>query len=117
LVKTIGIYGVAWGTSLTMSLVHLVFWPRYVQKILGVPVRVYIWDGWIKICLYSIPFAIASALVEKHWFAKSLPIYFLQILTILPIYAICVGLFFRDETLNLLRRWQASRLDRAQTAI
>ena len=83
---------------------------------MGVPARKYVWDGWIKITLYSIPFAIATALVEKHWFAKSLPLFLLQILAVLPVYAICVGLFFRDETLNMLRRWQASKLDRPQTA-
>lgn len=116
LVKTIGIYGVAWGTSLTMSFVHLIFWPRYVHKIMGVPALKYVWDGWIKITLYSIPFAIATAFVEKHWFARSLPVFLLQILAVLPVYAICVGIFFRDETLNILRKWQASKLDRPQTA-
>ena len=32
LVKTIGIYGVAWGTSIAMAFVHLIFWPNMCIK-------------------------------------------------------------------------------------
>ena len=117
LVKTIGIYGVAWGTAISMALIHLIFWPRYVQKILGVSVKKYLWNGWIVLTLCSIPFAIASALVDRYWPAKSLPIFALQILAILPVYVISVGLFFRNEALNILRRWQASRLERSEAAL
>lgn len=45
LVKTIGIYGVAWGTSIAMAFIHLAFWPRYVRKVLDVPVRRYLGRG------------------------------------------------------------------------
>jgi O-antigen/teichoic acid export membrane protein len=117
LVKTIGIYGVAWGTSITMSIVHLIFWPRYVQKTLGVPVRTYIWDGWVKITLLSIPFAIATVFVEKHWLARSLPVFALQVLTTLPVYIVFAGMFFRNDALNLLRRWRMSRVGNAQTIL
>jgi O-antigen/teichoic acid export membrane protein len=117
LVKTIGIYGVAWGTSITMSVVHLIFWPRYVQKTLGVPVRKYIWEGWVKITLFSIPFAIVTVFVEKHWAARSLPVFALQVLSALPVYLLCAAAFFRKDALNLLRRWRLSRVERAQTIL
>jgi O-antigen/teichoic acid export membrane protein len=117
LVKTIGIYGVAWGTSATMAVVHLVFWPRYVQKQLGVPARRYVWDGWLKVTVCSIPFAVACAVVERHWRAQSLLIFFLQVFATLPIYVICVAAIFRSEMQSLLRRWQASRAQRPQAAI
>ena len=35
LVKTIGLYGVAWGTSISMAIIHLIFWRRFVRKDLG----------------------------------------------------------------------------------
>jgi hypothetical protein len=100
-----------------MSIVHLIFWPRYVQKTLGVPVRTYIWDGWVKITLLSIPFAIATVFVEKHWLARSLPVFALQVLTTLPVYIVFAGMFFRNDALNLLRRWRMSRVGNAQTIL
>ena len=39
LVKTVGLYGVAWGTSLSQALIHLIFWPRFVRREFGVPVQ------------------------------------------------------------------------------
>jgi O-antigen/teichoic acid export membrane protein len=117
LVKTIGIYGVAWGTSVTMALVHLIFWPRYVEKQLGVPVRKYVWDGWLKVTVCSIPFAVACAVVERHWRAQSLLIFFLQVFATLPVYVICVAAIFRSEMQSLLRRWQASKAQRPHAAI
>lgn len=113
LVKTIGIYGVAWGTSIAMAFVHLSFWPRYVRKVLGVPARRFLWEGWIKITLCSIPYALACAITDRRWHAGNLAIFFAQIIAILPIYAICVFAMFRGEIKNLLRKWQASRLVRA----
>jgi O-antigen/teichoic acid export membrane protein len=115
LVKTIGIYGVAWGTSITMSVIHLIFWPRFVQKTLGVPIRKYVWDGWVTITLFALPFAIATAWVEKHWPAKSLSVFFLQVLSVLPVYVLSSAAFFRKDALHFLRRWRTSRLERAQT--
>jgi O-antigen/teichoic acid export membrane protein len=117
LAKTIGIYGVAWGTSATMAIVHLVFWPRYVQKQLGIPVQKYVWTGWIKITLCSIPFAAVCVVVERYWHVQSMLIFFLQVFATLPIYIICVASVFRSETLNLLHRWQAYRMQRSQPAL
>jgi O-antigen/teichoic acid export membrane protein len=117
LVKTIGIYGVAWGTSFSMALVHLIFWPRYVQKTLGVPVRIYVWDGWIKLVICSIPFALASLAVDKYWHVRSLLPFFLQVLATLSIYFACVLSIFRREALEIFRRWQASRATTTQATL
>jgi len=113
LVKTIGIYGVAWGTSISMALCHLVFWPPYVRKVLHIPVKRYLWEGWLKITLCSIPYAIACAATDRYWHASNLIEFFLQITVILPVYAICVVAVFRDEARTLFQKWQASRLVRA----
>ncbi len=110
LVKTIGIYGVAWGTSIAMAFVHLSFWPRYVRKVLHIPIRKFLWEGWAKISLCSIPYGIACAITDKKWHAGNLVLFFLQIAAILPIYVICVLVVFRSDARNLFRNWQASRL-------
>jgi O-antigen/teichoic acid export membrane protein len=110
LVKTIGLYGVAWGTSIAMTFVHLFFWPRYVQKVLGVPVRTFLWEGWMKITLCSIPYAIVCAIADRYWHASNVAVFFAQIIVTLPIYAVCVIAVFRSEVRSLFLKWQASRL-------
>ncbi len=112
LVKTIGIYGVAWGTSIAIAFVHLSFWPRYVRKVLGIPAMKFLWEGWIKITLCSIPYAFACALTDRRWHARNIAEFFAQIIFILPIYAICVLAMFRGEAMGLLRKWQTSKLVR-----
>lgn len=113
LAKTIGVYGVAWGTSIAMAFVHIAFWPRYVRKVLNVPSRRYVWEGWTKITLCAIPYAAACAVSDKYWHASNLAVFFAQILATLPVYAICVIVVFRSEARSLFTKWQASRLVRA----
>jgi O-antigen/teichoic acid export membrane protein len=110
LVKTIGLYGVAWGTSISMSIIHFIFWPRYVRRELGVPVRTYLWEGWIKVTLCAIPFAIISVLVDRYLHVRSLAGFFAQVLFTLPVYFIGVMTIFHKPVLNAFRRWQASRV-------
>jgi O-antigen/teichoic acid export membrane protein len=112
LVKTIGVYGVAWGTSLSMTFVHLAFWPRYVYKVLGLSPRTYIWEGWAKVSLCSLPFAVVCYLADRCWHPTNLAAFFAQILVTLPVYAICVLIRFRSEARSLFLKWQASRLVR-----
>ena len=110
LVKTVGIYGVAWGTAIAITIVHLLFWPRYVRKVLDVPIRTFLWEGWAKITLCSLPFAAVCALADKHWQANSLAVFFLQIVVTLPVYALCVMIMFRGEVRDLFLRLNASKL-------
>ncbi len=109
LVKTIGIYGVAWGTSISQAIIHLIFWPRYVKKELGVPIRRYLWEGWTKITLCSIPFGVACVVADRYWYAGSMVVYFTQILALLPVYALTVMAVFHEEVGNLFQQWRASR--------
>lgn len=115
LVKTIGIYGVAWGTSIAMVFVHLAFWPRYIRKVLNVSMRRFIWEGWTKITLCAIPYAVVCAVADRYWHAGSLIEFFGQILVTLPVYVVCVLAVFRSETLTVFRKWQESRRMQAQT--
>ena len=105
LAKTVGLYGVAWGTALSMAFTHLAFWPFYNRDVLQIPIRTYLWDGWGKITLCSLPFGLASLLAERYWHASTLPVFFGQILATLPIYAICVLAMYHKEA----RAWLARR--------
>jgi O-antigen/teichoic acid export membrane protein len=114
LVKTMGLYGVAWGTSLSQMGIHLIFWPHYVKKHLGVPVRQYLWQGWVRISLCSIPFAIACALADRYWHPTSIVTFFSQVFATLPVYALSILIFFRKETVSLFQHWKVSRQARSQ---
>ena len=116
LVKTIGIYGVAWGTSIAMALIHLFFWPAYVRKVLDIPMRTYVWEGWTKITLCSIPFAIACAMADRYWHPLSMVTFFAEVLMTLPVYAFGVLLVFQEDARSGLRRWRESRLAQVQQA-
>ncbi|HEV2620226.1 MAG TPA: polysaccharide biosynthesis C-terminal domain-containing protein [Acidobacteriaceae bacterium] len=113
LVRTIGLYGVALGTSIALTTVHLIFWPRYVREVLGVPIRRFIWQGWTKVTLCAIPYAILCAVTDKYWHARNMVVFFAQIAVILPVYAFCLFVMFRSETRSLLLKWQDSRMVRA----
>ena len=109
LVKTIGIYGVAWGTSVSQAIIHLIFWPRFVQKELGVPAWTYMWQGWGKISLLALPFGIACAMADKYWHAASLITFFGQVFATLPVYAIFAIWIFKDEIRTIRGSWKGSR--------
>ena len=110
LVKTIGIYGVAWGTSIAITFVHFVFWPRYIRTVLGVSIRRYLWEGWARIVLCSIPYAAVCAVTDRYWHARNLAVFFAQITLTLPAYVICVLAVFQKEARSLFLRWRTSRL-------
>ncbi|MBB5316882.1 lipopolysaccharide biosynthesis protein [Tunturibacter empetritectus] len=115
LVKTIGIYGVAWGTSISLTLNHLIFWPRFVKRELGIPVPIYLWQGWGKVTLCSLPYALATYLADRRWHPGSLSAFFLQVALVLPVFALSALIMFNDDAMALFRRWRTSRLQSAQT--
>ncbi len=116
LVKTIGIYGVAWGTAISNALLNVFFWPRYVHKVLGVPERQFVLEGWVRVMVCSIPFGIVAALADRYWHARNLAVYFSQILATLPEYIVFMLFGFRIESLSLIAKWRASRTPSATLA-
>ncbi len=109
LVKRVGIYGVAWGTAISMGLAHLAFWPRYVRQVLGIPIKQYIWSGWLKILLCSLPFAAFCFLTDTLWRPRDLLSFFLEILLVIPVYICTVSaVFFKDLKATYVA-WQLSR--------
>ena len=111
LVRTVGVYGVAWGTTVSMAVIHLIFWPRHVERTLAVPAREYVWQGWLKTALCSLPFAATTAAVEHFFPAHSKLWFFTEVLLTLPVYAATVMIVFRGEVQELLQ------LRRSRTAL
>ncbi len=114
LVNTMGLYGVAWGTTISRVLVHLIFWPRYVRRELGVPAKTYMWEAWGKITLFSLPFAVVCVIADRHWHPHSLVEFFGEILITLPAYLICTLWIFKDEITTMWRSRRGTKRLREQ---
>lgn len=97
LVRRIGLSGVAWGTSIAGVICNLLFWPRYISRMLHVSVISYISRAWLWTALAAVPFAIACLCQERTWRAGTLVEFFLQVSAILPVYIISILVFFRKD--------------------
>lgn len=97
LCRRFGAYGVAWGTSVAVTLVTLVFWPRYIQKNLDIPIGTYLKSGWGKAVLGSLPYGFICYLADRLWHPQSLLVFFLQIALTLPIYVASMAVVFPTD--------------------
>ncbi|HEX7962840.1 MAG TPA: oligosaccharide flippase family protein [Terriglobales bacterium] len=104
LVHRIGVEGVAWGTVIASWIVHLVFWPYYISRILSISVIGHIWQTWIRSGIAAIPFAIACYVTDRLFGPSNLLQFFVQILAILPLFLLGVLLVFWKDALELLQQ-------------
>ncbi len=100
LVRWFGIYGVAIGTLIPSLFIHIVLWPGYISKLVGLSYFEVIWNVWTPMFLAAVPFAIASYAVEVLFPAHKLYVFFLQTFALLPIFFLTVGLVFRTYVRN-----------------
>ena len=118
LCRRYGAYGVAWGTSIAITVITLAFWPRYIRRTLNVPIATYLSLGWGKAVLGAIPYGIACFYADRIWHPHSLVTFFLQILATLPIYAAFVALVFPSERRQVVDRLLSSlHRPHAETAV
>jgi O-antigen/teichoic acid export membrane protein len=101
LARIFGIYGVAIGTLVPSLIVNLVFWPRYVFHLVGLNPRQVCLNVWGPVFLSAVPFAAASYAVDVFLPARSMTVFILQTIALLPIFALSVGWTFRE---NIRRR-------------
>jgi O-antigen/teichoic acid export membrane protein len=102
LVRRYGIYGVAIGTMVPSLLVHLILWPGYTSKLVGLSYSEVVWKVWAPMYLSSVPFAIAMYMVNARFPAHNLMVFFIQIIAVLPVFYITVGLVFHSYVRNQL---------------
>ena len=97
LVRRWGIIGIAWGTAIASLAIHLTFWPRYICKLVQMPVAKYLWRAWAQPFIAVAPFAAACYLADKYWKDSSLLIFFGQIAALLPLFVAGIAVCFWGE--------------------
>ncbi len=120
LVRFMGLEGVAWGTLIPGLIVHLFLGPRYMCRVLGVPLRHFVWQSWIRTALSVLPFAVACYIADRVWSPTNMLQFAMQLAALLPFYVLGVGLVFRNEIVAELRAredWFMRRRDAAITLL
>ena len=102
LARKFGIYGVAIGTLVPSLVVNVVFWPRYVTKLVKINYRQVFVSVWGPLFLSAVPFAAASYLVDVFFPARDMTIFILQTVVLLPIFALSIGWIFRNDLKNVV---------------
>ena len=72
LVRSMGIVGVAWGTTGPDLAAGLFFFPWYVRRTLGIPIRRYLFSTWVRPGVAIVPFALGTYGMEILWPAPNL---------------------------------------------
>jgi O-antigen/teichoic acid export membrane protein len=93
LIRAIGVLGVAWGTAIPNLAVTLFFWPWYVRRTLGVPIRRYVISLWLVPIIAVVPFGICTYFLDRFWPAPRLSFFFLQTAVVLPVAFIGIWYF------------------------
>jgi O-antigen/teichoic acid export membrane protein len=105
LVRRIGIMGVAWGTLIPSAAVSLLLRPQYVARMLKLPMRSLLWQGWIRALIAAVPYAIACSFADRFWQPHTLLGFMLQIAAILPIFVLFEAFMFWREAAPFVREW------------
>ena len=82
--SVLGVNGVAWGTTLPRAAAALGFAPWFARRKLGLQPREYALHAWVRPLASMVPFAIASAVVERVSPASDLLVFFAQVALTLP---------------------------------
>ncbi|MGE0823689.1 MAG: MATE family efflux transporter [Candidatus Binatia bacterium] len=115
LVRWIGLHGVAWGTVIPSLVTQLVFWPRYVCKIVDLSVLSYLWQAWVRSYVTVIPFAVAVYVVDQRWKATNLLMFMSQMVLLTPVFILTVVCCFPKETAEMVRKRPAWLLRSSRT--
>jgi O-antigen/teichoic acid export membrane protein len=103
LVRRIGIFGVAWGTTIPSLFVEVVLWPPYICHLVKVGMTEYFWQTWLRTGLAIVPFVAGCYATERFWPAINLTHFFAQVVGILPLFALGLAMVYRKEVMMLLK--------------
>jgi len=107
LVRTLGIEGVAWGTTIPYLLMTVAVYPILFSRALGVSVVATWREVWLRPTFAVIPFGFASYAVDRWVHADSLLVFFAQVASVLVLALVGAWLVALDP---LERRALAERL-------
>jgi O-antigen/teichoic acid export membrane protein len=85
LIPTMGIVGVAWGTTIPSIVSSLLFWPWLARHALGIPVASYVETIWIRPWIAAVPFSLGTYAAERLWPATTLMSFFVQVGLCVPL--------------------------------
>jgi len=102
LVRRIGIYGVAWGTTIPSLIIEMVYWPPYICHLVDIGLGTYVWQTWMRTGLAAVPYAAACYVIERFWPVHNLAFFFLQIAVVLPLFPLTLAVVFRREIAPIL---------------
>ena len=108
LVHRIGIEGVAWGSVIPSLVINALVWPRYITKVLQVPLLQYLWQAWLRPSLCIVPFAVACFLSDKFWPAARIWNFLWQIAAVFPVFLLSIAIVFRKELTFHIRKTMPS---------
>jgi len=77
--------------------IHLILWPRYVSRLVDVGYVQVFRSVWGPVLLCAVPFAVASYAVDVLFPVRSMAMFALQTIALLPFFGIAIGLMFRDN--------------------
>lgn len=97
LVHWFGIYGVAIGTMIPNLFIHLILWPPFISKMIGIRPWQIFSRVWAPMFLSVAPFALASWFVNTHVQTSSIAMFFLQTLGLLMVFLATAALVFRKQ--------------------
>ncbi len=95
LVNWFGIYGVALGTLIPSVFVQLFVWPPFTSELVGVKVPDILLRVWAPMFLAAVPFALASYALDRYFPARSVVMFVLQTVAVLPVFVGTVALIYR----------------------
>jgi O-antigen/teichoic acid export membrane protein len=115
-VRTYGVLGVAWSTTIPYLVVSLFFWPWYLRETLKVPMLEYLYSTLIKPVIVVLPFGFCTFAIQRLWPVSNLALFFLQTGAILPTALVSFWYFYltREHRQELARThlqpaWNAIR--------
>jgi O-antigen/teichoic acid export membrane protein len=87
LVQSIGLPGIAWGTTLPSLVMSFVVLPWYAHRTIDLAWTTYYWNAWVRPFLASVPFIAGTIVVARFWPGATLLSYFAGVCAALPLAA------------------------------
>ena len=110
LAHTIGVVGVALGSLIPSVIIAVGFVPGYLKAATGVPRTAFYRQAWIRPTIACLPFLLGTLLLERYLPARSLLMFFLQVILIMPLVPLsalflCATPTERQNVLAMARRF------------
>jgi len=109
LVGPLGLVGVALGTLIPSVIVSLGYFPLCLSGTNGVPASLFYRNGWLLPMVACVPFVLANILLEYFLPAKNLAVFFMQVISTLPLVVasamlLCLTPVEKKQVSSVIRR-------------